>query len=256
MTVGVACGESERSNGDGGGSGGIQSAGGNGAQGGGGTSGLGNGGDPSLGSGGTEPVGKPQIIDTHIHLWDLARDPQFDDGMTRLPADYETQARDAGITGCVLVEAVWSTLGDNQWGLQLAEENQFIVGVVGSLPVSSDQFLTNVATLASHSLFRGLRLGSVADLGSAKMSALIDRGLSVDVNVNGPEAILQLAAAAAAVPDLTVILDHAGGLSFVDTPSQAWVDAMHQLAANPNVVCKFSRFQEQAGSTPATIMPR
>lgn len=199
------------------------------------------------------------VIDTHIHLWDLSKSPPFSNGQNALPADYVEQATPAGITGCVLVEANWNSLGHNQWGLEQAANNKVIVGVIGALPIYVTSFPANFMMLAQDPLFRGLRIGDGSQLMQANTQAglkmLADAGLVADVNANGTGAVMTVATNAAMHPMLKIVLDHAGYLPFNAAPSQAWMSAMAAAAANQNVFCKVSRFQEQAGGNTAPMDP-
>ena len=87
------------------------------------------------------------IIDTHTHFYDPSRPegvpwPGPDNELlyrTVLPADYRQFAEPEGVTGTVVVEASgW--LEDNQWILDLAEEDPFIVGLVGHIDPARPEF--------------------------------------------------------------------------------------------------------------------
>lgn len=195
------------------------------------------------------------IIDTHTHFWDLSRNPGFSDGKNRLPADYDKLARAAGITGTVVIEAVWRNLADNMWGLDLAEKNPIIVGVMGNLPLGSATFKDDLDTLSKSRFFRGLRVGA-GDLKSPNTKLLADKGLAVDVDIAGSLPNLRsVAGDAKTVAPLKIVLDHAAGLGFGGDPSVDMAAAMMMVAQNPNVYCKVSRFQEQAGVKPAPTDP-
>jgi predicted TIM-barrel fold metal-dependent hydrolase len=186
------------------------------------------------------------IIDTHTHFWDLTRNPGFSNGRTVLPDDYLKVARPAGITGTVVVEAVWRNLQENMWGLELAERNTIIVGVVGRLSVGSATFKDDLDALARSRFFRGLRVGA-SDLRNANIRLLGERGLSADVDAGSAANVRIVATEARALPTLRIVLDHAAGLNFASDPSGELATALQMAAEAPNVYCKVSRFQEQAG---------
>ena len=91
------------------------------------------------------------IIDTHIHLYDPTR-PQGvpwlspdDEVLYRkvFPEDYKALAIPEGVTGTVVVEASeW--VEDNQWILDIAADEPFIVGFVGNLQPGSEDFAVTV----------------------------------------------------------------------------------------------------------------
>lgn len=204
------------------------------------------------GAAGSPAAGAPSpplaVIDTHTHYWDLSRDPGFSNGVTLLPSDYDVVARPAGIGGAIMIEAVWRDLADNLWGLELAENSPIIVGVVGKLSLDSPKFASDLAVLESHPLFRGLRI-TVEELASPNAQLLAEHGLVADVDTAGSaELVRAVASQAAAVPKLAVVLDHAGGLSFVSEPAGEMAKALEAAAQAPNVYCKVSRFQEQGAT--------
>ena len=100
-----------------------------------------------------------------------------------------------GVTGTVVVEASkW--LEDNQWILDLAAAEPFIVGFVGHLEPTAD-FADNLNRFSANPLFRGIRLGSghlrtIGDptfLGS--IEKLAAKELTLDLLIN-PEAPIHL----------------------------------------------------------------
>ncbi len=210
------------------------------------------GGASGSGGGGTSPLEQsPLIVDTHTHFWDLARNPGFSNGKNELPADYAAIAKPAGVSGTILIEAVWQSLEDNLWGLELTRGDSVVVGVIGKLKVGSANFSKDLVTLAANPRFRGLRVGP-SDLASADMAQLAERNLVAEVDLTGSTQALELVRQnALAMPQLKIVIEHAGGLSFAGAPAGALADALAAAAKAPNVYCKVSRFQEQSGSRPA-----
>ena len=134
------------------------------------------------------------IIDTHTHFYDPTRpagvswpDPN-DDVLYRpvYPEHHKALAIPEGVTGTVVVEAsTW--VEDNQWILDLAENEPFIVGFVGNLDIESADFEDNLEHYAANPLFRGVRLrgvdiGKVASGGNLEnIERLGAKDLSVDL---------------------------------------------------------------------------
>src|SRR5690349_659982 len=90
---------------------------------------------------------KPWVIDTHTHFYDPTRPqgvpwpPPDDKKLYRavLPPEYRTLAEPLGVAGTVVVEASpW--VEDNQWVLDLAERERYIVGLVGHLEPGMPDF--------------------------------------------------------------------------------------------------------------------
>ena len=91
-----------------------------------------------------------RILDTHVHFFDATRPtaaPRPNDGKPLpkpvLPEDLKKLSKPHGVVGCILVEAS-SVLEDNSWWLDLAAKEPFIVGVIGRLDPTSDDFEKNL----------------------------------------------------------------------------------------------------------------
>jgi len=187
------------------------------------------------------------IIDTHTHFYDPFRPqgvpwpPVSHDLLYRtvLPDDYRRLAEPLGITGTVVVEASeW--LEDNQWLLDLAEEEAFVVGVVGHVDPCNGGFADSIAHFARNPLFRGIRLGghwftpSCSSEFFSDMACLADAGLVVEVlgdssHVDGVVALAQR------FPGLRIVMNHMARVRIDGRqPQLEWADAMARLAACPS----------------------
>ena len=145
------------------------------------------------------PDRAPIVIDSHTHFYDPTRKegvpwPGKDDKLLYrpvLPDELIKLARPLGVTGTVVVEASpW--VEDNQWVLDLAARDPFLVGVVGNLGPGEDDFAANLRRFAKDPLFRGIRLrdrpwqGRVDDARFVDdLRRLADADLELDVN-GGP----------------------------------------------------------------------
>ena len=164
------------------------------------------------------------IIDTHTHFYDPTRsegvpwpDPN-DDVLYRpvYPEHHKALAIPEGVTGTVVVEAsTW--VEDNQWILDLAEDEPFIVGFVGNLDIGSADFEDNLERYAANPLFRGVRLRGV-DIGEVVSSGdltniekLAAKDLSVDL-LSSPDSLPDVAALASNVPELRIVINHVAGV--------------------------------------------
>ena len=159
------------------------------------------------------------LIDTHAHFYDPARAqgvpwPPREDKLlyrTVLPEDYRALPVPRPVTGAVVVEASpW--LEDNQWVLDLAAHDPFIVGFVGNLPVGTKAFAGNLKRFAANNLFRGIRLrdrkleGSLDDPAFVSdLKLLAARNLSLDL-VGGMEILPFADRLAETVPGLRIII--------------------------------------------------
>ena len=204
------------------------------------------------------------MIDTHTHFYDPSRPggvpwPPADDKVlyrTVLPEHAKALAKPLGVTGTVVVEAS-RFLEDNQWILDLAKDDPFIVGFVGNLDINDDDFEKHLDRFTPNPLFRGIRvwsgvLNAVEGNGYLKrLNALAERDLSLDLPAR-PEHLAAVAQIARAVPLLRIVINHIGHVR-VDgnAPDPAWVEGVNGLKPYPNVFMKVSGLVEAANDKPA-----
>lgn len=207
---------------------------------------------------------KLEIIDTHTHFYDPTR-PQGvpwpgknDKALYRrvMPAEYKRLAHPFGVVGTVVVEASpW--VEDNQWLLDLAAKEKFLVGIVGRIDPASADFKKHLTRFARNPLFRGIRISHNEVKTGLKgklvenCKLLVDHKLVLDVN-GGPDMPADVALLAAKVPKLKIVINHAANLKIDGKePPQKWVDGMKAAAKHRNVFCKVSALVEQTGQKKA-----
>jgi len=204
------------------------------------------------------------IIDTHTHFYDPSRPqgvPWPDPGdqvlyRTVLPEHGKAVAAPEGVTGTVVVEAsAW--LADNQWILDLAAQDGFLLGLVGHIDPGRPEFGAELERFAANPLFRGIRCGGryFADINQgtflADMALLATKNLQLDVLLNHDYfgGVIQLAQR---LPTLPIVVNHIGLMPIdgkVITPE--WVSRYQQLAAQPNIYMKVSGLIELSVIRPA-----
>jgi L-fuconolactonase len=206
------------------------------------------------------------IIDTHTHFYDPTRPegvpwpPKNDKLLYRrvLPEDYRALPKPQPVNGTVVVEAsAW--VEDNQWILDLAADDPFIVGLVGNLPVGSDAFSGQLERFTSNPLFRGIRIhGNRAKEGLdqpqflAGLKQVARKDGAVDL-LGGPGMLPVIDALAQAIPDLRLIIDHLAGVRIDgQAPDAEWRKGMHRAARHKNVYCKVSGLVEGTGRNDGT----
>ena len=179
---------------------------------------------------------------------------------TVMPDDYKALAVPEGVTGTVVVEASkW--VEDNQWILDLAVEEPFIVGFVGHLEPDDANFARDLARFSANPLFRGIRIGSghLRAIGDktvlGNLEKLAEKNLSLDLLI-GPELLSAIPALVEHTPAMRVVINHIAGVR-VDgnPPDAAWVDAINEVARYPNIYCKVSGLAEHTGQIPAPSDP-
>ncbi len=205
------------------------------------------------------------IVDTHTHFYDPSRPqgipwPGPDNELlyrSVLPAHYRALAEPEGITGTVVVEAsAW--LEDNQWILDLAAEDPFILGLVGHIDPNREEFIDELDRFAQHPRFCGIRCGSgyFQDVESGRflrdLEALAKRDLELDVLISN-EHFMALDQVAAAIPSLRIVINHIGHVPIDGAaPDPSWVDHVNRVGARDNVYMKVSALMEQSKTYPAT----
>lgn len=203
------------------------------------------------------------IIDTHTHFYDPTRKegvpwPGKDDKVLYrpvLPAEFKKLVKPHGVTGTVIVEASpW--VKDNDWLLDLAKDDPFIVGIVGHLHPHDDTARDSAGTFAprlkhyaSQPKYRGIRLNSnviaKADEHTLKnIGKLIDANLTLDIN-GGPDMLPTVAKLAERYPKLRIVVNHMANVPILgEAPPKMWVEGMQALAKHTNVWCKMSALVE------------
>lgn len=161
------------------------------------------------------------IVDTHTHFYDPSRPqgvpwPAKTDGLlyrTVMPGEFEAMVRPLGVMGTIVVEASpW--LEDNQWVLDLAKGDPFLLGLVGHLTPGAAGFERDLERFRKNGLFLGIRLGGGAvreGLGQKKfiedLRLMARHGLMLDVL--GPAGMLRdVAKLASEVGGLRIVIDH------------------------------------------------
>lgn len=204
------------------------------------------------------------IIDTHTHFYDPFRPegvpwPPKENTLlyrTVLPEHYIELAKPLGVTGTVVVEAS-SWREDNSWILDLAEDEPFLLGLVGHVDPKRPEFRGDLARYASHPLFCGIRCGGNyfedIDDGSFMddMEHLASLGLELDVLIRESH-FDSLCTLAERLPELNIVVNHIGHMSIDGEPISAkGRDQYAQLASHPRVHMKVSAVIEQSVVQPA-----
>ncbi|MFH1572212.1 MAG: amidohydrolase family protein [Gemmatimonadota bacterium] len=208
------------------------------------------------------------IIDTHTHFYDPARPqgvpwPPPASGLlyrTVLPEHHRALAAPEGVTGTVVVEAsAW--VEDNQWILDLATDDPWIVGLVGHVDPGTPDFAAQLRRFAAHRLFKGIRVGAspFADLEGhgflRDMETLADLGLELDVLL-GAEQLSGVGQLAHRLPELRIVINHVAHVAIDGgPPDPRWVEAMEGVAEHPQVYCKVSALVELSRVQPAPTDP-
>jgi L-fuconolactonase len=215
------------------------------------------------------------IIDAHHHVWDLnVREQDWISGPEMAAIrrsftvdDLRPAAHEAGVTASIVVQTV--TIADETPELlAVAASDPLVAGVVGWTDLTSPAIADELARLKSGPGGRFLvsirhQVQSEADPNWLRrpdvirgLLAVEEAGLCYDLVVR-PHQIASATYAAAAVPGLTFVLDHAGKPPIAEGAVEAWATQIRTLASQPNTVCKLSGMVTEAlpGAPPASFEP-
>lgn len=201
-----------------------------------------------------------QCIDAHHHLWrySAADFPWMGEGMEALrrdylPAEFEAVARQAGVSGTIVVQAR-QTVEETKWLCELASQSRLIQGVVGWAPLVDPNLAPRLERLAVLPKIKGMRhiLHDEADPFymlredfQRGISLLKVHGLRYDLLIfesHLPQAIELVNRH----PDQIFILDHIAKPRIRERRISPWRENLKELARRENVYCKLSGMVTEA----------
>jgi len=197
-------------------------------------------------------------LDAHTHFYDPTRPqgapwPGKNDKLLYrkvLPDEFKNLTAKFGVQSTIAVEASpW--LEDNQWLLDLAAKDKFVAGVVGNLDPASDEFPRHFERFARDPLFLGFRIGHDKLRPGLENKAFLDNlrrvirhDRQLDVN-GGPDMPADVARLAKLLPELRIVINHAGNLPIDGkAPPAEWQNGMVAVGQCPNAFCKVSALVE------------
>ena len=211
-------------------------------------------------------------IDSHQHFWHYnSRDyPWIDEARAALRVDYlpptlHLLMAEAGIDGTVAVQAR-QIVDETEYLLRLADEYDFIRGVVGWLDMRAEDFEAQLERFTDHPRLVGIRhiVHDEADdrfmLGGnflRGLARLQDYDISYDLLVF-PRHLRVAIDVVRRFPNQRFVLDHIAKPFIKDGIMQPWSNEIQQLAASDNVWCKVSGMVTEAawqGWTQADFAP-
>jgi L-fuconolactonase len=197
-------------------------------------------------------VGRPRVVDAHLHIWDLERSdyawlaPDHPLHRTFTPEQAHAELEAAGIAAAVLVQAEDSAR-DTRLMLEAADRHPWIAGIVGWVrldgPAVDERQLERLCGVRHlvHDDPRDdfLHLPAVR----RSLRRLAGLGIPFDVPDAWPRHLAATADLAAALPELRIVVDHLGKPPFGREDWERWRATLAGVAARPNTVAKVSGLQ-------------
>ncbi|MFC4224219.1 amidohydrolase family protein [Lysinibacter cavernae] len=217
----------------------------------------------------------PFVIDSHQHVWDLARAPyawptaeQPEIFRTIEHGEIAPTLQRLGIGGTVLVQANDSDQ-DTDLMLEVAARVPQILGVVGYVPLHDPQTAAaRLSELRKNPAIVGIRNlihdrsdpeWLLRDDVSEGISLIADAGLPLDIPAETPAHLEQIDAIAARHPELTLVIDHLGKPPIKGKSSESWNERINRVAQHPRVFAKISGLYPSVGNltqwTPEDLRP-
>jgi len=193
-------------------------------------------------------------IDSHQHFWDIGRFrypwmPEADSPLRRnfLPSDLQPILDRNRFDGSVVVQAN-VVLEETRWLLELAEQHEFIRGVVGWVDLTDPQLGATLDELQRHPKFKGVRhlVHDEPDVNwllredvLRGLRELARRGIPYDLLLRPPHLPL-VSRLAERIPDLRMVIDHIAKPPIAEQRMDGWAEQMETAAGIPHLHCKLS----------------
>jgi L-fuconolactonase len=210
------------------------------------------------------------IIDAHQHFWQLSQ--PFNYAWLRppinrdfLPGDLLPHLRNTGVNKTIFVQTQHD-LDETRWALGLADQFDFIAGVVGWVNLASPRCEDQMLEFRAHPKFVGVRhITQVEPDDDFIVRPDILRGLKVLEKHRVPFDLLfyvkhlkHAVTVARTVPALPLVIDHLAKPRIKDGSMDDWLPHLRAAAACPNVYCKLSGLVTEADWTnwkPSDLTP-
>lgn len=202
-------------------------------------------------------------IDSHQHFWqfDPVRDAWIDDTMPTirrdfLPADLKPVLEQNQVDGCVAVQADQSE-AETHFLLKMAEENDFVKGVVGWTDIQAKDLDEKLAGYQKQPLLKGFRhvLQSEPDDAYMLRPAFVEgvkkmgkRGYTYDILIF-PRHLPHTLAFVRQCDQQSLVLDHLAKPNIKKGLIDDWARDLRQLANYEHVYCKVSGIITEADWT-------
>ena len=200
-------------------------------------------------------------VDAHHHFWELGRfqyawllaNELSPIRKTFLPVDLKPRIDAAGVDKTVFVQTQHN-LDETKWVLDLADEHEFLAGVVGWVDLASTQCEEQLLHLKEFSKFVGVR-HVTHDEPDENFIIRDDvlRGLKVLDKHRVPFDLLffvqhlrHVPTLVKHCPELPMVIDHLAKPHIKDARIDNWLNDFKKAASFPNIFCKLSGMVTEA----------
>ena len=193
------------------------------------------------------------VVDSHHHFWEIDK---FDyswmpDGSPLatdyVPDDLVPLIKNAGVDYTVVVQAV-SSPDEARWLLELADQHDFIAGIVGWVDLTDPEVGYTLDELQRNKYFKGVRHiwegeddpGWIINSGAINgLHELVRRDLTFDFLAKPPN-LPFIPKVMDQVPDLRAVVDHIAKPLIADHLVEPWLTDMRKVASINGIHCKIS----------------
>ena len=200
-------------------------------------------------------------VDSHQHFW--RRDRGDYDWLTAdlapiyhdfLPKDLRPKLAAANIAKTILVQAA-PTEQETNFLLMLADETDYVAGVVGWIDMMNEAPIERLRSLARHSKFKGIRpmIQDIADTNwilNPKFSPIFETMIELDTSFDAlvkPHHLGALLELLLRHPNLKVVIDHGAKPEIAKGHFQEWAKSISLIASDTQAYCKLSGLVTEAG---------
>lgn len=200
------------------------------------------------------------IVDAHQHFWEVGRFdyPWMTSDLGVLYRDYLPSGPQDGVDQIVVVQAS-NSVAETRWLLSLADEHDYIAGVVGWVDLASVD--DELAGLTKHPRLKGVRHLVESEPADdwlvqpaviAALHRLSEYGLTYDLLVHTRH-LRHVKTVAEKCPGLRLVIDHLAKPPIAKHEFEEWAREFAPLAEYPNMYCKLSGLVTEANWSSWTI---
>ena len=198
-------------------------------------------------------------IDSHQHFWEIGRfSYPWMSGVPELkrdflPQDLKPNLESCGISKSIIVQALTS-IEEPLWLLEIADQYDFIAGVVGWVDLEADDVEKTIQNLRSNSKLLGIRHLVHDEIDDdwilrpkvvRGLKILASLGLTYDLLLK-PRHLKFIPELMSLVPDLKAVVDHISKPNISKQEIEPWQSDLAEVAKIDGMYCKFSGMVTEA----------